>query len=91
MSTDAFPVNGFYSQPGAVTTSSLFLSQISDEQKTLMAEEIQRRAKCLAYCYRQVKETFKGQLTTETELLQVAIGIYHEVFEQFSKITLPEA
>lgn len=91
MTTDFFSINGFYSQPSAVNTSSLFLSQTSEDQKSLMAEEIQRRAKCLAYCYRQVKETFKGQLTTETELLQVAIGIYHEVFEQFSKITLPEA
>ncbi len=54
-----------------------------------MADEIQRRAKCRAFCFQQAREAFKGQLSDDQVILQIANDIYKEVFlEQATIATL---
>ena len=60
-------------------SSPFMLSKAPDKQRKAMADEIQRRAKCRAFCFQQVREAFKGQLSDDQVILQIANDIYKEV------------
>ncbi len=68
------------SNPKNNLSSFFMLCKAPVKQRKAMADEIQRSAKCRAICFQQAREAFKGQLSDDQVIMQIANDIYKEVF-----------
>jgi hypothetical protein len=68
------------SNPKNNLSSFFMLCKAPAKQRKAMADEIQRSAKCRAICFQQAREAFKGQLSDDQVIMQIANDIYKEVF-----------